>query len=132
MTMLYQVQISESKNGKIIRYETIATYHDFKNAYTHFIELLLNDDSELYNYRILEGNTVIEDAEDIKRLQAEGKMNVLWQMQRIKISGLTLSEKQKKSLKRAGIAPTMTVAPAPAMKKNLSATRMQMMKKVIK
>ena len=24
------------------------------------------------------GNTVIEDAEDIKQLQAEGKMNVLW------------------------------------------------------
>lgn len=65
--MLYQVQISESKNGKIIRYETVATYHDFKNAYTHFIELLLNDDSELYNYRILEGNTVIEDAEDITK-----------------------------------------------------------------
>lgn len=78
MIMLYQVQISESKNGKIIRYETVATYHDFKNAYKHFIDLLLSDDSELYNYRILEGNTVIEDAEDIKLLQAEGKMNVLW------------------------------------------------------
>ena len=77
--MLYQVQISESNNGKkIIRYETVATYYEFKDAYTHFIELLLNDDSELYNYRILEGNTVIEDAEDIKQLQAEGKMNVLW------------------------------------------------------
>ena len=129
MTMLYQVQISESKNGKIIRYETIATYHDFKNAYTHFIELLLNDDSELYNYRILEGNTVIEDAEDIKRLQAEGKMNVLWQM---KIFGLRLKNLQKKSLKRAGIVLIMIVAPAPAMIKNLSAARMQMMKKVIK
>lgn len=78
MIMLYQVQISESKNGKIIRYETVATYYEFKDAYTHFIELLLNDDSELYNYRILEENTVIEDAEDIKKLQAEGKMNVLW------------------------------------------------------
>ena len=76
--MMYQVQISESYNGKIVRYETIAIYHDFKNAYTHFIELLLNDDSELYNYRILEGNTVIEDGADIKRLQEEGKMNVLW------------------------------------------------------
>ena len=60
------------------RYETIATDHDFKEAYTHFIELLLNDDSELYNYRILEGNTVIEDGADIKRLREEGKMNVLW------------------------------------------------------
>lgn len=78
MIMLYQVQISESKNGKIIRYETVATYYEFKDAYKHFIDLLLNDDSELYNYRILEGNTVIEDAEDIKQFQAEGKMNVLW------------------------------------------------------
>ena len=78
MIMLYQVQNSESKNGKIIRYETIATYHDFKDAYTHFIDLLLNDDSELYNYRILEGNKVIEDGADIKRLQEEGQMNVLW------------------------------------------------------
>ena len=73
--MMYQVQISESYNGKIVRYETISIYHDFKDAYKHFIDLLLNDDSELYNYRILEGNTVIEDAEDIKQLQAEGKMN---------------------------------------------------------
>ena len=32
--MLYQVQISESKNGKIIRYETVATYYEFKDAYT--------------------------------------------------------------------------------------------------
>ena len=32
MIMLYQVQNSESKNGKIIRYETIATYHDFKEG----------------------------------------------------------------------------------------------------
>lgn len=63
--MTYQVQISESYNGKIVRYETVAIYHDFKDAYKHFIDLLLNDDSELYNYRILEGNTVIEDAEDI-------------------------------------------------------------------
>lgn len=76
--MLYQVQNSESKNGKIIRYETIATYHDFKDAYTHFIDLLLNDDSELYNYRILAGQKVIEDGADIKRLQEEGQMNVLW------------------------------------------------------
>lgn len=75
---MYQVQISESYNGKIVIYENIAIYHDFKDAYTHFIELLLNDDSELYNYRILEGNTVIEDGADIKRLQEEGKMNVLW------------------------------------------------------
>lgn len=76
--MMYLVQISESYNGKIVRYETVAIYHDFEDAYKHFIDLLLNDDSELYNYRILEGNKVIEDAEDIKQLQAEGKMNVLW------------------------------------------------------
>lgn len=39
-----------------------------------------------------------------------------------------------KSWKRAGIVHTMTAAPAPAMKKNLSAARMQKMmkRKVIK
>ena len=76
--MIYQVQMSESKNGRIFRYETVATYHDFKSAYKHFIDLLLIDDLELYNYRILEGNKVIEDAADIKRLRDEGALTVLW------------------------------------------------------
>lgn len=61
---MYTLQNSESINGKIYRYETIATYTDFIDAYKHYIALLLQDDSDAYVYRIMEGNKIIEESRD--------------------------------------------------------------------
>lgn len=62
---MYTLQNSESKNGKIIRYETIAIYKRFVDAYQHYVNLLLQDDSGMYCYRILEGKKIIEDSRDL-------------------------------------------------------------------
>lgn len=61
---MYTLQNSESINGKIYRYETIATYTDFIDAYKHYIALLLQDESDNYVYRILEGNKIIEESRE--------------------------------------------------------------------
>ena len=68
--MMYSLQISESQNGKIIRFETIETYSEFIDVYKHYISCILQDDSELYVYRILEGdNKIIEDSRELMEHQ---------------------------------------------------------------
>ena len=62
---MYSLQISESQNGKIIRFETIATYVNYIDVYKHFINMILTDTSRLYQYRIIEGNKIIEESEGI-------------------------------------------------------------------
>lgn len=63
---MYTLQISESYNGKIIRYDNIANYDRFVDAYKHYVNLLLQDDSGLYCYRILDGKKIIEDSIDVE------------------------------------------------------------------
>ena len=58
---MYTLQVSESQNGKIIRYENIMSSVNFVEVYKNFISLVLCDDSGLYNYRIMEGNKIIEE-----------------------------------------------------------------------
>lgn len=72
--MMYSLQISESQNGKIIRFETIATYYEFIDVYKHYISCILQDNSDLYVYRILEGaNKIIEDSTELKEHPEPGR-----------------------------------------------------------
>lgn len=65
---MYTLQNSESNAaGKIIRWETIAVYNEFIDVYKHYIALILQDDSKLYAYRIMEGNKIIEESKELKK-----------------------------------------------------------------
>lgn len=62
---MYMLQESVPYNGKIIRYEPIANYFTFFDAFIHLIELMEQDKSGLYNYRIIFNNQVIEESREV-------------------------------------------------------------------
>lgn len=61
---MYSVQISEfSQSGKIIRYETVANFSEYLQAYELYFSLIYLNDSK-YCYRIIEDNkTVIAESQ---------------------------------------------------------------------
>lgn len=63
---MYVLQESVPYNGKIIRYEHIANYDTFFDALIDLIELMNQDQSGLYNYRILDNNKkIIEESREV-------------------------------------------------------------------
>lgn len=63
---MYMLQESVPYNGKIIRYEPIASYYDFVDAFIHLVSIMDQDKSGLYNYRILDNNNkIIEESREV-------------------------------------------------------------------
>ena len=63
---MYMLQESVPYNGKVIRYEHIANYSNFIDAYIHLVTIMEQDKSGLYNYRILDNNNkIIEESGEV-------------------------------------------------------------------
>lgn len=63
---MYTLQESVPYNGKVIRYEHIASYSNFIDAYIQLVTIMEQDKSGLYNYRILDNNNkIIEESSEV-------------------------------------------------------------------